>query len=112
MTSRWLCEVATVRNVDITWNVMSLYFLNKDRPTISTEYLNNAQMALGPLRIISQAEKVYGPTIKGDLYTAFGEEIHLNQPPLRNGWGLIDESSVTRIFLVGFAKVSTANWSI
>lgn len=79
MTSRWLWEVATVRNVDITWNVMSLYFLNKDRPTISTEYLNNAQMALGPLRIISQAEKVYGPTIKGDLYTAFGEEIHLNK---------------------------------
>ena len=79
MTSRWLCEVSAVRNVDITWNVMSLYFLNKDRPTISAEYLDNAKKALGPLRIISQAEKNYGPKIKGDLYTAFGEEIHLNK---------------------------------
>ena len=79
MTSRWLREVSAVRNVDITWNVMSLYFLNKDRPTISAEYLDNAKKALGPLRIISQAEKIYGPKIKGDLYTAFGEEIHLNK---------------------------------
>jgi len=79
MTSRWLTEVEKVRDIDISWNVMSLYFLNKDRTSISVEYLDNAKLALGPLRIITKAEKLYGSKIKADLYTAFGEEIHLNK---------------------------------
>lgn len=79
MTSRWLLEVEKVRDVSLHWNVMSLYFLNKSRSHISDEYLENALKALGPLRVITAAEKIYGPAIKGDLYTAFGEEIHLKK---------------------------------
>lgn len=78
MTSRWLVEVEKVRDISINWNVMSLYYLNKSKSNISSEYLSNAKKALGPLRIIVVAEKLYGPEIKGDLYAAFGEEIHLN----------------------------------
>jgi hypothetical protein len=79
MTSRWLVEVEKVRDISITWNPMSLYYLNKGRESISTEYLDYAKKALGPLRVIMAAEALYGEKIKGDLYTAFGHEIHLNK---------------------------------
>ena len=79
MTSRWLVEVEKVRDVSIHWNVMSLYYLNKDRSHISSEYLDYAKKALGPLRIIVGAEKIYGPQVKGEMYTAFGREIHLRK---------------------------------
>lgn len=79
MTSRWLVEVAKVRDISIEWNVMSLYFLNESRSYISSDYLDNAKKALGPLRIIVAAERLYGNQIAGDVYTAFGEEIHLNK---------------------------------
>ena len=76
MTSRWLVEVEKVRDISIVWNPMSLYYLNKGRESISTEYLDYAKKALGPLRVIMAAEALYGEKIKGDLYTAFGNEIH------------------------------------
>jgi len=79
MTSRWLVEVTKVRDISIQWNVMSLYYLNESRSHISAEYLANATKALGPLRIIVEAERLYGNKVAGDLYTAFGEEIHLNK---------------------------------
>ena len=79
MTSRWLVEVEKVRDIEIDWQIMSLYYLNKDRESISIEYLDYAEKALGPLRIICAAEKLYGPKVKGELYTAFGNEIHLNK---------------------------------
>jgi hypothetical protein len=49
------------------------------RESISAEYLDYAKKALGPLRVITAAEGLYGEKIKGDLYTAFGNEIHLNK---------------------------------
>ena len=76
MTSRWLVEVEKVRDISIVWNPMSLYYLNKGRESISAEYLDYAKKALGPLRVIMAAEALYGEKIKGDLYTAFGNEIH------------------------------------
>jgi hypothetical protein len=79
MTSRWLVEVAKVRDISIQWNVMSLFFLNESRSHISADYLDNAKKALGPLRIIVAAERLYGNQVAGELYTAFGEEIHLSK---------------------------------
>ncbi len=79
MTSRWLVEVAKVRDISVQWNVMSLFYLNESRTHISAEYLTNAKKALAPLRIIVTAENLYGNRVAGDLYTAFGEEIHLNK---------------------------------
>ena len=76
MTSRWLLEVEKVRDISITWNVMSLYFLNKDRAGIEQKYLDHASNALAPLRVITQASEIYGEQIVGDLYTAFGRKIH------------------------------------
>jgi len=79
MTSRWLTEVEKVRDVSITWNVMSLYYLNLDRDGIGAEYLDHAQKALGPLRVIVQASENHGEQIVGELYTSFGNKIHLKK---------------------------------
>jgi hypothetical protein len=79
MTSRWLTEVEKVRDVDITWNVMSLYYLNLGRDWITDEYLENAHKALGPLRVMVAAQKSLGPGVVGDLYTAYGTHIHLQK---------------------------------
>lgn len=79
MTSRWLSEVEKVRDISVQWNVMSLYYLNKDREGIGQKYLDHASDALAPLRVITQASQMYGDEISGKLYTAFGTKIHLGK---------------------------------
>ncbi len=79
MTSRWLLEVERVRSISITWNVMSLYYLNKGRDGITKEYLEHANNALGPLRVITHASEEFGEQIVGDLYSSFGRKIHLEK---------------------------------
>lgn len=79
MTSRWLTEVEKVRDIEVTWNVMSLYYLNKDREGITDQYLAHANNALAPLRVIVQASENLGEQIVGDLYTSFGNKVHLEK---------------------------------
>ena len=79
ITSRWIMEVARVRDVSVSWQVMSLYYLNKDRDGIGSDYLDHARKALGPLRVITQAAGDFGDGIAGDLYTSFGSKVHLEK---------------------------------
>ena len=79
ITSRWITEVAHVRDISISWQVMSLYYLNKDRDGIGSDYLEHANDALGPLRVITQAAEELGDEIVGELYTMFGSKVHLEK---------------------------------
>ena len=79
ITSRWITEVAHVRDISISWQVMSLYYLNKDRDGIGSDYLEHANKALGPLRVITQAAEELGDEIVGELYTRFGSKVHLEK---------------------------------
>jgi hypothetical protein len=79
ITSRWITEVAHVRDISISWQVMSLYYLNKDRDGIGSDYLEHANNALGPLRVITQAAEELGDEIVGELYTMFGSKVHLEK---------------------------------
>jgi hypothetical protein len=79
ITSRWITEVAHVRDISISWQVMSLYYLNKDRDGIGSDYLEHANNALGPLRVITQAAEESGDEIVGELYTRFGSKVHLEK---------------------------------
>ncbi|MDE0975285.1 MAG: disulfide bond formation protein DsbA [Candidatus Nanopelagicales bacterium] len=69
--------MARVRDISVSWQVMSLYYLNKDRNGIGSDYLEQARNALGPLRVIAQAAEDLGNGIVGDLYTSFGRKVHL-----------------------------------
>lgn len=71
-----MLEVEQVREVEVTWNVMSLAVLNegRDMPEEYREFLTNAW---GPVRVVIAAQQAHGPQVTLDLYTALGEQFHL-----------------------------------
>ncbi len=75
MTSRWLMEVDRVRDVEITWSVMSLSILNEGRD-VSAERRTELEQALGPVRVIVAARREHGQQVVKPLYDAMGTRIH------------------------------------
>ena len=75
ITSRWILEVERVRDVEVSWHVMSLAALNEGRdvPQSYRDFLANAWE---PVRVLIAAEQQYGDKVLLPLYTAIGERIH------------------------------------
>lgn len=84
ITSRWMLEVQQVRDVQVDWHVMSLYYLNKDRD-ISEEYRALTESGLPLGRVLMAAQQREGSGALLPLYTAFGERIHRNRPEGEEG---------------------------
>jgi 2-hydroxychromene-2-carboxylate isomerase len=77
MTSRWLMEVEKVRDVEVTWSVMSLSVLNEGRE-VSAEYRAKMDRSWGPARVIVAAAREHGPKVTKSLLDAMGARIHLD----------------------------------
>lgn len=75
LTSRWLMEVEQVRDIEVTWSVMSLAVLNEGRD-LSTEYVARMERAWGPVRVIVGAARDHGPKVIKPLFDAMGTRIH------------------------------------
>ena len=78
ITSRWMLEVQKVRDVEVTWHVMSLAYLNQDKD-IDEEYREMLKPGWGPVRVLIRAEQEHGNEVLLPIYTAMGNRIHLER---------------------------------
>jgi mycothiol-dependent nitroreductase-like protein len=78
MTSRWLMEVEQVRNIEVTWRVMSLSVLNEKRD-LDEKYQALMDVGWGPVRVIIAAQEQYGDKVVKPLYDAMGTRVHLRR---------------------------------
>ncbi|HQR79365.1 MAG TPA: DsbA family protein [Actinomycetota bacterium] len=76
MASRWMLEVEQVRDVQVSWHVMSLSVLNEGRE-VDADTADFLARAWGPVRVVVAAQQEHGDSVVGELYTALGNEIHL-----------------------------------
>ena len=75
MTSRWVDEVSALRNLEVTWHIMSLAVLNEDKD-VSEEYRAFFPRALRYTRLVTAVRELHGAGMVKPLYDALGTRIH------------------------------------
>lgn len=75
ITSRTVLEAEKVRDIEVTWHVMSLAYLNEDKD-IPDSYRELLKDAWQPVRVCMAVEQEYGQEKLAELYTALGTRKH------------------------------------
>ena len=95
ITSRWLIEVERVRDVEVTWSVMSLSVLNEGRE-LPDGYRAKMDSVWGPVRVMVAAAREHGSAVIRPLYDAMGARIHLGG---EDDYGKVIAASLTEVGL-------------
>ena len=61
-TSGWLDQVATLRNLEVNWHVMSLAVLNENATDLSEAYREFLPRALRYTRLVAAVAEMHGQT--------------------------------------------------
>ncbi|WP_299052019.1 DsbA family protein [uncultured Nocardioides sp.] len=75
ISSRFMLEVEQVRDVKVTWRIMSLAYLNQDKD-IPQEYRDMLANAWELVRVAMAVEQQHGQEKLLALYTALGTRLH------------------------------------
>ena len=75
ITSRTMLEAEKVRDLEVTWHIMSLAHLNAEKD-ISDAYRERLKDAWQPVRVCMAVEQEYGQEKLAELYTALGTRKH------------------------------------
>lgn len=79
LTSRWVAEVATQRNLDVDWRFICLKMVNADknydemRPGMAASHGTGQKL----LRVAAAVRDAEGRQPIGDLYTTWGGDLHV-----------------------------------
>ena len=76
MTSRWVDEVSTLRDVEVRWHVMSLSVLNEKKADLPQRYRDMLDEGWGPVRVLVAAARDHGDEVIKPLYEAMGTRRH------------------------------------
>ncbi len=75
ITSRTVLEVEKVRDIEVTWHIMSLAYLNEDKD-ISDDYREALKDAWRPVRVCMAVQQQHGQQKLAEIYTALGTRKH------------------------------------
>ena len=78
MTSRWVDEVSSHRELDVSWHIMSLAILNENTD-VDESYRAFFPRALRYAQLVAAAQQLQGQQAVKPLYDALGTRIHLGQ---------------------------------
>ncbi|MFN2539984.1 MAG: DsbA family protein [Mycobacteriales bacterium] len=87
LTSRWVLEVDKVREIDVSWHVMSLAVLNEGRD-LGEKYNASMVKAWAPVRVLMAASEKTDDLLP--LYTALGRRLHHEQVEIDDPALLVD----------------------